>query len=97
MSCLVPLLTAWCELCIYRMGLIQTPDQLKFSYLSIMEVNLNFLLSIFLFLLQGAKQLGLIDSIPDYEAPVAEVNQRNQKKQEKNLMLCLTREQMYVY
>jgi len=48
------------------MGLIQTPDQLKFSYLSIME---------------GAKQLGLIDSIPDYEAPVAEASDSDSEEE----------------
>jgi len=50
----------------YRMGLIQTPDQLKFSYLSIME---------------GAKQLGLIDSIPEYEAPVAEASDSDSEEE----------------
>lgn len=43
----------------YRMGLIQTADQLKFSYLSIME---------------GAQQAGLVDSVPEYEAAVAEAS-----------------------
>lgn len=43
----------------YRMGLIQTGDQLKFSYISIME---------------GARQLGLVDSVPQYETPVAEAS-----------------------
>ena len=28
----------------------------------------------FLCVSQGAKQLGLVDSVPDYEAPVAEVS-----------------------
>jgi len=42
-----------------RMGLIQTYDQLKFSYLSIME---------------GARQLGLVDSVPVYDPPVAEAS-----------------------
>jgi len=50
----------------YRMGLIQTPDQLKFSYLSIME---------------GAKQLGLVDSVPDYEAPVAEASDSDSEEE----------------
>jgi len=43
----------------YRMGLIQTYDQLKFSYLSIME---------------GAQQLGLVDTVPVYETPVLEAS-----------------------
>jgi len=43
----------------YRMGLIQTGDQLKFSYISIME---------------GARQLGLVDSVPQYETPVVEAS-----------------------
>jgi len=43
----------------YRMGLVQHEDQLKFSYLSIME---------------GARQLGLVDSVPTYEVPVAEAS-----------------------
>jgi len=43
----------------YRMGLIQTEDQLKFSYQSIIE---------------GARQLGLINSAPTFEVPVAEAS-----------------------
>merc|ERR1719430_311045 len=43
----------------YRMGLIQTEDQLKFSYQSIIE---------------GARQLGLINSVPTFEVPVAEAS-----------------------
>lgn len=47
------------EMRTFRMGLIQTGDQLKFSYISIME---------------GARQLGLVDNVPVYEAPVAEAS-----------------------
>lgn len=43
----------------YRMGLIQTEDQLKFSYQSIIE---------------GARQLGLINSVPTFETPVVEAS-----------------------
>jgi len=43
----------------YRMGLIQTEDQLKFSYQSIIE---------------GARQLGLINSVPTFETPVQEAS-----------------------
>merc|ERR1719244_2123427 len=50
----------------YRMGLIQTGDQLKFSYLSIME---------------GAKQLGLVDTVPVYEAPVAEASDSDSEEE----------------
>lgn len=42
-----------------RMGLIQTSDQLKFSYLSIMV---------------GARQLGLVSCVPEYTSPVAEAS-----------------------
>ena len=41
-----------------RMGLIQTPDQLKFSYLSIMEVPWNFLSFSFLFHFVGSQAVG---------------------------------------
>jgi len=43
----------------YRMGLIQTEDQLKFSYQSIIE---------------GARQLGLINSVPTFETPITEAS-----------------------
>lgn len=43
----------------YRMGLIQTEDQLKFSYQSIIE---------------GARQLGLINSVPAFETPIVEAS-----------------------
>jgi len=43
----------------YRMGLIQTHDQLKFSYQAIIE---------------GARQLGLINSVPTFETPVVEAS-----------------------
>eukprot|EP00090_Calanus_glacialis_P020562 TRINITY_DN3167_c0_g1_i1.p1 TRINITY_DN3167_c0_g1~~TRINITY_DN3167_c0_g1_i1.p1 ORF type:complete len:497 (-),score=185.88 TRINITY_DN3167_c0_g1_i1:543-2033(-) len=43
----------------FRMGLIQTHDQLKFSYQAIIE---------------GARQLGLINSVPTFETPVVEAS-----------------------
>jgi len=43
----------------YRMGLIQTEDQLKFSYQSIIE---------------GARQLGLINSVPTFDTPIVEAS-----------------------
>ena len=43
----------------FRMGLIQTKDQLKFSYQSIIE---------------GARQLGLINSAPTFDTPIVEAS-----------------------
>jgi len=43
----------------FRMGLIQTDDQLKFSYQAIIE---------------GARQLGLITMVPSFESDVAEAS-----------------------
>jgi len=43
----------------FRMGLIQTEDQLKFSYQSIIE---------------GARQLGLINSAPTFDTPIVEAS-----------------------
>jgi len=45
------------EMRTYRMGLIQTEDQLKFSYLSIIE---------------GARQMGLVTSVSQVECQIAE-------------------------
>lgn len=47
------------EMRTYRMGLIQTEDQLKFSYQSIIE---------------GARQLGLITSVPTIDTPIMEAS-----------------------
>lgn len=47
------------EMRTFRMGLIQTEDQLKFSYQAIIE---------------GARQLGLINLVPSLETDVAEVS-----------------------
>ena len=68
-TCLLEAENSWPEvLCIkqrlldirtYRTGLIQTHDQLKFSYQAIID---------------GARQLGLINSVPTFETPVEEAS-----------------------
>ena len=68
-TCLLEAENSWPEvLCIkqrllnirtYRTGLIQTYDQLKFSYQAIID---------------GARQLGLINSVPTLETPVEEAS-----------------------
>ena len=60
----------------FRMGLIQTEDQLKFSYQAIIEVNQTGCCSqpIRDDYLQGARQLDLISLVPSLEAAVAEAS-----------------------
>lgn len=50
-----------------RMGLIQTEDQLKFSYLSIIE---------------GARQMGLVTNVPDLEQEVEEAESSSEDSEE---------------
>ena len=63
----------------YRMGLIQTDDQLKFSYQAIIEVRQHSwrskkYLSCFIQCYQGARGRGLITLVPELESPVAEAS-----------------------
>ena len=59
----------------FRMGLIQTDHQLKFSYQAIIEVLRHFhSFMVCKNTLQGARQLGLISLVPSFEAVVPDAS-----------------------